>query len=462
MTKKNETLALKDAKKTLRAWFPDGASVLAAVSGGVDSMCLLHLLTGWGAERGFRVTAAHFNHRLRGAAADRDERFVREYCREHGVPFVSGSGDTQALAANEGKSMEEAGRILRYAFLRSAADQAGCPWILTAHHADDNAETMLLNLIRGTGSAGLGGIPARRDGICRPFLNETRAELLEYAAENKIPHMEDETNRADEASRNVIRHRILPVLRELNPRAVENMARTAGIMREENKLLETMAGQAVAAADRMEGGGVRIPCRTLAQIPDSFAGRAALHLMECVCGCRRDLTEKHAAAVIALASGGKDGQVSLPYGLLARRTGSTLLIERRKQPPQETVLSENTAVPFGDWMVRLGGGGPASSGDAVCLQLKKELMTQPLRITRWRPSDYLKLPGTRGARSLKRLCTDCRIPPTERDGLPVVRIGETPAAVPGIGVDVRFVPDSGEDAVQLLFRRESRYRGVIS
>lgn len=461
MTKKNRTSALQSAKKTLRVWFPHGASVLAAVSGGVDSMCLLHLLTDWGAEWGFRVTAAHFNHRLRGAAASRDEQFVREYCREHGVPFLSGSGDTRALAANGGESLEEAGRTLRYAFLRSAAKQAGCPWILTAHHADDNAETMLMNLIRGTGSAGLGGIPARRDGICRPFLNVTRGELLEYAAENKIPHMEDETNEADEASRNVIRHRILPVLRELNPRAVENMARTAGILGEENRLLETLAERAVAAADQMENGSVRIPCRTLAQIPDSLAGRAALHLMECVCGRRKDLTEKHAAAVIALASGGKDGQISLPYGLLARRAGGTLLIERRRQPPEETVLRENAAVLFGDWTVRLGGG-PESGGGTVRLQLKKETMTQPLRITRWRTSDCLKLPGARGARSLKRLCTDCRIPPPARDGLPVVRIGETPAAVPGIGVDVRFMPAPGEDAVQLLFQRESGYRGVIS
>lgn len=461
MTKKNKASALRSAKKTLRAWFPDGASVLAAVSGGVDSMCLLHLLMTWGAERGFQVTAAHFNHRLRGAAADRDERFVQDYCREHGVPFLSGSGDTQTLAENEGKSLEEAGRILRYAFLRSAAEQAGCPWVLTAHHADDNAETMLLNLIRGTGSAGLGGIPARRDGICRPFLDVTRAELLEYAAENEIPHMEDETNGTDEASRNVIRHRILPVLRELNPRAVENMARTAGILREENRLLETLAEQATAAADQTENG-IRISCRVLTRVPDFLAERAALHLMECVCGCRKDLTEKHAAAVIALASGEKDGQVSLPYGLLARRVGSMLLIERREQPPEETVLPENTAVPFGNWTVWMKDSGPESGGNAVCLRLKKELITQPLRITRWRASDYLRLPGARGGRSLKRLCADCGIPPAERDGLPVVRIDETPAAVPGIGVDVRFMPDPGEDVVQLLFQRESRYRGVIS
>lgn len=448
---KTRSEPLRPAEESLRAWFPRGARVLAAVSGGTDSMCLLHLLTAWGGEHGFAVTAAHFNHGLRGETADRDQRFVETYCLEHGIDFLTGRGDTRKLAAEQGKSLEEAARILRYEFLRSAAKQAGCRWILTAHHADDNAETMLLNLIRGTGSAGLCGIPARRDGVCRPFLTVTREELAAYAAEHAIPHVEDETNETDEATRNVLRHRVLPILRELNPRAVENMTRTAELLTEENRLLEELTRQTAAAAEQTPGG-LRIPCRALAEGPPALTGRAALRLMERVCGCRKDLTEKHAAAVTALASGAGDGQISLPYGMLARRTGGTLFLERQTAAPEETALVPGVPARFGGWTVLLDG--EAADG-GTCLLVSPAVLTQPLRVTRWRASDSMWLPGARGARSFKRLCVDRGIPPARRDGLPVLRIDGKPAAVPGIGVDAAFAP-AESPGVRLLFQQENQ------
>ena len=149
--------------------------VLAAVSGGLDSMCLLHLLTVWGRERNIPVNAAHFNHQLRGAESDRDEQFVRDWCGVRGVPFVAGRGNVRELAGREGMSLEEAAREARYAFLTKEKERLGCKYVLTAHHADDNAETMLLNLLRGTGLRGLTGIPAARDFLLRPFLQVTRA-----------------------------------------------------------------------------------------------------------------------------------------------------------------------------------------------------------------------------------------------------------------------------------------------
>ena len=126
---------------------------LCAVSGGLDSMCLLTMAVQWGQAQGRRVAAAHFNHQLRGGDADRDERFVRDWCAAHAIPFFAGRGDVRAKAEREGLSVEEAARTLRYAFLEEVRQREGFDCILTAHHADDSAETMLLNLLRGTPGA---------------------------------------------------------------------------------------------------------------------------------------------------------------------------------------------------------------------------------------------------------------------------------------------------------------------
>ena len=165
-----------------------GSPALCAVSGGLDSMCLLDLLDRWCRKRDGRVVAAHFNHRLRGAEADRDETFVRDWCAAHDIAFVSSSGDVRGLMEREGLSLEEAARKLRYDFLRQEAEKLGQHIkIYTAHHADDNAETILFNLIRGTGVAGLTGMAYQQNGICRPLLDVTREELAAYAAARHIP-----------------------------------------------------------------------------------------------------------------------------------------------------------------------------------------------------------------------------------------------------------------------------------
>ncbi|WP_308588681.1 tRNA lysidine(34) synthetase TilS [uncultured Oscillibacter sp.] len=440
------TSELKSARAFLRREFPQGGRVLCAVSGGLDSMCLLDLAA---RQPGLEVTAAHFNHRLRGAAADRDEAFVRDICAARGIPFCSGSGDTRGLAAAEGLSMEEAARKLRYAFLEQAAVERGCRAVLTAHHADDSAETMLLNLLRGTGSAGLSGIPAVRDGICRPFLEVTRAELAAYAECHGIPHVEDETNQTDEAARNVLRHQVLPVLRQLNPRAVENMARTAAILAGENRALEALA-QRDAARAAETAAGVSLPCRLLTEAPEALAERTVLTLLARTAGQRKDLTHAHVAAVLALARGSRtDLTVSLPYGLTARRERYTVYLERKAAAPEAAPIAPGETVSFGLWRVTLAET-PSGPG-ALALSLPPGVA---LAVTAWRPGDRMSLPGGRGSRSLKRLCADRGIPPHLRDGLPVLRAAETAAAVPGLGVDGGFAPGAWERAAFVTFIKE--------
>ena len=176
-----------------------GAHVLCAVSGGRDSVCLLDYLWRLGQERGFSVAAAHLNHGMR-PTAQRDEELVRRLCRQRDIPFYTEKVDVYALCDTWRLTVEETGRRARYAFLRRTAASIGAAFIATAHHREDQAETVLLNLLRGTGLKGLTGIPEKRDCILRPLLGATRAELAAYAAEHRIPFVEDSTNGTDAVS----------------------------------------------------------------------------------------------------------------------------------------------------------------------------------------------------------------------------------------------------------------------
>lgn len=429
--------------------------MLCAVSGGVDSMCLLELMTTWGQEQGYTVTAAHFHHQLRGEAADRDERFVRDYCAARGIPFVSGTGDTRALGKSEHLSIEEAARKLRYAFLERAASEHGCARILTAHHADDSAETMLLNLLRGTGLKGLTGIPAVRGRICRPFLEIPRVELERYAEAHGIPHIEDETNQADDAARNVLRHQVLPVLKELNPRSVENMARTAALLREDEAVLDA-DGARLAALARPVPNGCRLGRSEFSHFCPASQKRAVLELTARLCGHRQDLGSAHVSAVLRLVSSGNErAVVSLPYGVTARFTAGALILEKKSTAPEAVPIAMGETISFGAWNVALDVPGCAVGEDRICYALDVKAWNAPLRVTAWRPSDRLWLPGSRGARSIKRLCVDHGILPSQRDLLPVFRVGEFPAAVPPFGIDRRFAPCSGGEPAVVIFYKQT-------
>ena len=449
MTKMNELTA---AAEFLNRKFPHGGRVLCAVSGGLDSMCLLDYMT---RQPSFSVGAAHFNHCLRGAEADRDEEFVRDHCGKRRIPFVSGSGDTRSLAEREGLSTEEAARRLRYEFLNKAAEDGGYDAILTAHHADDNAETVLLNLVRGTGSAGLAGIPQVRGNICRPFLRIPRAELAAYAAAHGVPHVEDSTNDdPDAAARNALRSSVMPVLRQINPKCVENIARTSAILREESDALESMARGLMNQIKELPDG-VSVPCLMLTEVPQAVAERAVLQLIAQVAGHRKDLTAAHVLAVLDLARGRtEEKEVSLPYGLTARRKKYSLEITRRPARPTGKPIAVGDTVEFGAAAVSLS---EQDSPGALPMRLPEGV---PMTVTSWHPGDWLRVPGSRGPRSFKRLCAERGISPGERDALPVLRVGETHAADPVFGVQPDFAPCPGGQTVFLKFYKkteESKY-----
>ncbi len=188
--------------------------LLVAVSGGVDSMVLLHLLRSWQRYFALKITVAHFNHQLRGAAADADAQFVADFCRENNLPVLTGRGNVKEFALSEKQSPEAAARMLRERFLRDAQVAAGCDAIVTGHHLDDQMETLLMRLLSGSGLDGLAGIRIRREQFLRPLLFARRQAIIDYAKAKNIAFVEDASNQDLNFRRNQIRHQLIPFLNE--------------------------------------------------------------------------------------------------------------------------------------------------------------------------------------------------------------------------------------------------------
>jgi tRNA(Ile)-lysidine synthase len=195
--------------------FPSEGTILAAVSGGADSVCLLAALLELKDKFGFSVAAAHFDHRLRGAESDRDALFVGRLCRDLNVTLYTGSADVGGYARENGLGGEEAARRLRYDFFYETGKKSGAVRIATAHTADDNAETILFHLTRGAGLRGLGGIPPVHGHIIRPMLAVTREEVLFFLSGRSLTYVEDSSNADEKYSRNLIRRRVIPVLKQI-------------------------------------------------------------------------------------------------------------------------------------------------------------------------------------------------------------------------------------------------------
>jgi tRNA(Ile)-lysidine synthase len=222
---------------------PERQPVLAAVSGGIDSMTLLHLLVRLRGERPFRFGVAHVHHGLRGAAADADAEFVRQAAESVGVPFYLERVDTSA-AAKGGVSIEQAARELRYRALERFRKEGGYSCIAVAHTADDQAETVLLNFLRGAGVRGLAGMPPKRGTIVRPLLFASRTEILEYAQDHGVEYRHDATNDDLRFRRNRLRHELLPYLvKHFNPDVAQLLSRNARLFREYEEDLEHRAAK---------------------------------------------------------------------------------------------------------------------------------------------------------------------------------------------------------------------------
>ena len=429
---------------------PPEGRILCAVSGGADSMCLLHLLHSVGRD----VVAAHFEHGIRGAESLRDAAFVENWCRERGIPCVTGRGDVPAYAREKGMSLEEAARVLRYRFLEETAEEQGCDYIATAHNGDDNVETVLLNLTRGAGALGLSGIPTRRGKIIRPLLGVSRREIEEYLEENAVPHVEDSSNQSDDYSRNRIRHRVTPVLRELNPGLNEAVGRTARLLAQDEDCLGGLARDFI---DRFYDGE-SLPTEPLLALHRAVASRVIRRL------CRGSLSMEQVEAVLALARSRELKYLDLPGQRLHCEQGRLYFRERAKLqlPDRQLIPGKWVQVPeLGlELLAEYGMEGGEVNGLFKTYRFKCENIDSAVFCGGRKPGDSLRPQGRGCTKSLKSLFLETGYTQQQRDRTLVLRDGKGVLAVPGLGVDERVKAGPDEPVLCIKIRETGQEKNV--
>lgn len=430
-----------------RRLLPRGGRVLAAVSGGADSVCMLHILLRLGEREGFSVSAAHFNHMLRGAESDGDEAFVRELCAGWNVPFFSGRGDVSAEAAAERRGVEETARGMRYAFLRSAAGDAGAQVVATAHTADDNAETVLMHLARGAGLTGLCGIAPERNGIVRPLLCLTRADVEAYLAENGLPHREDSTNAEDGCDRNRLRHQVMPELREIWPSVSRTVSASAELLRADEEFL---TGLARAHLDtHLRDGALSVSA--LASLPDPVAGRV-LRLW-----WPRSLSADHVSAALSLIRGtDPSARISLPGAVLRREydrilfspeAGDVLTALELTGERGEALLPAAGLRLFWD----KGTQPPGIYKSFTSFFFKTDDICGKITVRPRREGDEVDSAGGGVTKRVKKRMIEAKIPRGDRERIPVIADEAGVLAVYGLCRSGRALAREGEDVTILRF-----------
>ncbi|HWQ69408.1 MAG TPA: tRNA lysidine(34) synthetase TilS [Patescibacteria group bacterium] len=429
-----------------------GEVVVLAVSGGVDSMAMLHLLLHLRTRYHISLHVAHLNHDLRGTESAEAANFVRSQCEAHQIPVTITTADGSALRERRAGSLQAAARDLRYRFLEQVADEQGAGKIALGHHRDDQAETVLMNLLRGSGVRGLGGIPPVRGRIIRPLIDCSREEIERYVRKERIPYVEDSSNRVLSYSRNRIRLQLLPELaKRYNPRVVHSLANAATILEAEDALLNDMADRelrTVLVSRSREEFVLSIPL--LAILPSALRWRIIRRSAEELRAGRPGLTFRHTLAIDRLLmTKNTKGAIHAPGGLRARRAGNGLALWVRQDNKRRDVISSApltvpglTAIPAlslglrSELLEEWAMGELAADGWTALFDVDRTGME--LHVRGWKEGDRFVPLGMSGRKKLQDFFTDAKVPCDQRGSVPLVMSGDQIIWVVGFRVDERF------------------------
>ncbi|MBN2466627.1 MAG: tRNA lysidine(34) synthetase TilS [Deltaproteobacteria bacterium] len=428
--------------------------VLIAVSGGPDSMALLTALKQLQNCLKISLSAAYYNHRLRGEESETEAEFVRAEVEKSGVPLIAEDDDGGLLAHQS--NVEEAARKKRHAFFRRAALETGAQKIALGHTADDQAETFFLWLFRGAGMRGLAGIPPVRDDLfIRPLIETWRAEILKFLGSENIPWIEDSSNLMTRYLRNRIRHSLLPKLsRELGDRFSENILKMTHILRDDDTFLEEVSYkhyQQLRNVDR--GEGVVLSVSGVSELPTALQRRVIRHAIREVNGSLKRINFAHAAAIMAMIKSDAPNQrVSLPDGLVAAKEYDRLLIGTlyiRKvnfryeymSLPKEMILTEIDRKIAVELLDRGKDGLPAGESSAALIDF--DALRFPVIVRNWMEGDRFQPLGMKGMKKVKDFFIDRKLPLRERGRVPIVLFGDRIVWIGGQRIDDRVKVTEG-------------------
>ena len=384
-----------------------GDEIVCAVSGGADSMALLFAMYLLKDKLGIRLSAAHFNHNLRGEESDGDEAFVRTFCDRYDIPLYVGSA---AVVAGE-KGLEAAARDARYGFFATLPGK-----IATAHTADDNAETVLLHLVRGTGLKGLGGIAPSRDNVIRPMLNATRQEVLAFLEEYFIPYRQDSSNDTDAFLRNRLRHHVMPLLKAENPSLAENLSAMALRLRlDEAALQEISSYEEPLDVNWLRGRHPAVRSRVLEHFlkANGVKEPEASHLKQA-----EDLVFSQSPSASAC----------FPGDVVVCRCYDVLTVQAPVQPLESLALSCPSKVEAGEWVIECAPAEQIiNTADIFTI-----CPSGPVMVRSRCSGDEIRLSG--GTKTLKKLFIDRKIPAPMRCRIPVLADDKGVLAVAGMGI----------------------------
>ncbi len=425
-----------------------GDHVLIGLSGGPDSVCLLHILTDLIPSLDLTIEALYVDHGLRPEETAEEIAFCRSLCKDLDVNFTVKSIQLKdsPLVGKLGK--QGAARELRYEAFESAAFESGAEKIALAHHKTDQAETLLINLLRGSGMTGLAGIPPCRGKIIRPLIDIKKEEVLDYLSENKTQYKTDSSNLADDYLRNKVRSRIIPELAELNPDIVETLSRTSEILRQENDHIEAEATKTMLRLfSRRTDTRIELFLTPMETMP-VYLLRRILRRAADAAKALRSLSFQNIEDIIGIIKNGKSGnRIYLPHDLRAIRDYSVLIITSETPARlktysldigDEVVIEEAQIV-----MKATKEENPVNSDGRSSAVFDLDKISLPLTIRPREDGDFFLPSGFGKKKKLQDLFVDEKVPRDERDTVPLICSGKDIVWVVGFRTDDRFIPRDG-------------------
>lgn len=403
--------------------------VIVGVSGGADSICLLWVLYELQKEMGFRMVAVHVNHGLRGQEADADEQFVKTFCDGLGVCLESFYADVELIAKKWKQSTEEAGREVRKRFFEETVQKYGGTKIALAHHQDDSAETFFLNLARGTGLRGLGGIAPVKGNVIRPLLCVRRTEIEEFLKQRKISYCVDGTNQTDAYTRNRIRNHVLPYLQqEVNAKTVEHMNEVMERLRQVQDYLDGQVELYLKSSVDVSDEEWSLFQEKYEQIPEVLCPLLLKKILAEVCGREKDLEAVHVKQLQELFTKQVGRKLDLPYGMEAKRTYQGIVVSKKtvqEKAEKEVVFDIRGEEKTFSWgKKRISCRVTDKNVEKVhTKRLNCDIIKNDICIRTRRQGDYITIHEDGRKQKLKSFFINEKIPQEERDHILLVAVG---------------------------------------